>query len=127
MPADRFFLYAERLLCYGGALQARARAEMAAADSSESPAPQQRSASRSNGRPAFVRENDTVEYADDGTMILNGVAVDAADGIPLWVKRRPIMSQSAGGVEVIPGDIASLGFSAAMQGQFSYSQVKKEG
>jgi len=126
MPADRFFLYAERLLCYGGALQARARADMAAAEP-QAAVPAQRSSTRATGRPAFVRENDKVEYADDGTMILNGVAVDAADGIPLWVKRRPIMNKSDGQPELIPGDIGSLGFSAALQGQFSYSQVKKEG
>ena len=124
MPADRFFDYAERLLSYSGALQARARAELPA-EAQQPPAPQQRAATRVAARPAFIRDHDMVEYADDGTMILNGVAVDSADGVPLWVKRRPIMQRSAGGIEVIPADLGSLGFSAALSGQFSYSQVTK--
>ena len=119
LPAQRFFRYAERLMAYNGAVQARA-ANLRARDlAQEQPQTQQVASARRGLR-------DGEEYLPDGTRLLHGVAVDEND-VPLWVKRRPIMQQSQGGIEVIPGDAASLGFSQAFQGQFSYARVGVSG
>lgn len=119
MPSDRFFSYAERLLSYSGALQARALREKTSAqeDSASS-----RPAAVSNG--AVRRPTGTAEYDDSGNRIENGVAVDER-GVPLWIKKKATEEGHGGEIDVIPGNAAALAFSPAFSGQFSYAQVKK--
>lgn len=114
MPADRFFSYAERLLAYSGALQARARHE-------QNVRPELASVSAagatSRNRPAVRVEQD-----DTGTRIENGVAVDER-GVPLWIKKKASEKGDSGEIDIIPGTAAALAFSPAFKGQFSYAQV----
>lgn len=102
MPSDRFVRYAERLLAYSGAVQARARNEMA----------------EGNATSEIRNTGGATSLSDDGKRLDHGVAV-GADGVPDWIRDRVGSAQ----VDVIPGDAASLAFSPAFQGQFSYSTV----
>lgn len=120
MPSNRFFVYAERLLAYSGALQARLRFEREQAD------PDAGAVSRPTTRARDVSEKrrcprDVVERADDGRRIENGVAVEE-DGVPSWIRQR------VGNVpiEVVPANPEALAFAPAFKGSFSYSQVKNE-
>jgi len=99
MPSDRFVRYAERLLAYSGAVQARARNEMA------------------ESGPAQAQIPSTAR-SDDGKRLDHGVAV-GTDGVPDWIRERI----GSAPVDVVPGDAASLSFSPAFKGQFSYSKV----
>ncbi len=118
MPSDRFFAYVERLVTYEGALQAKVRAEMMA-DSQESvrtrPSPRKTA-------PVHDSRNsrDVVEYADDGTRILNGVAVNDQD-IPLWVTRLP--GYNPDNCVMLPADPKLLSATPAFSDRFSYAQV----
>lgn len=116
MPSDTFFVYAERMGAYKGVLYAQMQID---AQQAGVAAPPQQAAATPKQR---YRPHDVIERADDGTKILNGVAVDEED-IPLWTKKLP---GAQGKVEVIPGDIGSIGFSEAFRGQFSYARVSKQ-
>lgn len=124
MPSDLFFSYAERIGAYSGALRARVQIQgrsnpqSTATAPTPTPTPQRAAASR-------YGPHDRIEYSDDGTKILNGVAVDEND-VPLWVKRRSAGKKFSEGVSVIPGDYASIAFSPAFAGQFSYARVSKQ-
>jgi hypothetical protein len=122
MPAVRFFRFVERLVTYQGALQARVRAEMMHDD-----APRTTSVQRQESRRSLsaVGPNDTVEYADDGTRVVNGVAVNDA-GVPLWVTRLP--GYNPNDCVVLPADVGLgiLNSAPSFHGQFSYSQVTGE-
>jgi hypothetical protein len=124
MPSNRFFVYAERLLAYSGALQARLRFEREQADPNAGAvsSPTQRPTARARDVSEKRRgPRDVVERADDGRRIENGVAVEE-DGVPSWIRQR------VGNVpiEVVPANPEALAFAPAFKGSFSYSQVKNE-
>jgi hypothetical protein len=119
MPADRFFSYAERLISYEGAVQARVRAEIIQEQNEQQNVPVQRQAPA----PPTRNAHDVIEYADDGTRILNGVAVNEHD-VPLWVTRLP--GYNPNDCVVLPADqgLKLLASSPAFQGVgFSYAEV----